>query len=130
MDWQNRRMMAAQQMAAQRPPGSMLSSQGAMMGSQGAMIGSQGPLMGSQGALSARSVTPLSSHMGIQPQMNTGIIMNAHENIGPKVQDLDQRLTLTEHANRAALDEVYGLRYLLSVNLYSRSYNIGIYSRP
>ena len=36
--------------------------------------------------------------------------------IGQRVQDLDQRLTLTEHANRAALDEVYGLRYKLPYN--------------
>ena len=30
--------------------------------------------------------------------------------LSQRVHDLDQRLTLTEHANRAALDEVYGLR--------------------
>ena len=107
MDWQNRRLMAAQQ-GNMRPPGNMA---GPMMSTQGGMMASQGPIMGSQGALSARSLTPLS--IGVpQSQMNTGLIMNSHDNIGQRVQDLDQRLTLTEHANRAALDEVYGLRYV------------------
>ena len=114
MDWQNRRMMAAAQQGNMRPPGGMpVSMPGGMMGSQGpgGMMAAQGAIMGSQGALSGRSVTPLSSHMGHQPsQMNPGFI--AHDNIGQRVQDLDQRLTLTEHANRAALDEVYGLRYV------------------
>ena len=36
-----------------------------------------------------------------------GMIVN---DLSQRVHDLDQRLTLTEHANRAALDEVYGLR--------------------
>ena len=106
-------MMAAAQQGNMRPPGGMpVSMPGGMMGSQGpgGMMASQG-IMGSQGALSGRSVTPLSSHMGVQQsQMNPGFI--AHDNIGQRVQDLDQRLTLTEHANRAALDEVYGLRYV------------------
>ena len=116
MDWQNRRLMAAAQQGNMRPPGGMpVSMPGGMMGSQGpgGMMASQGAIMGSQGALSGRSVSPLSSHMGVQPsQMNPGLLMNTHDNIGQRVQDLDQRLTLTEHANRAALDEVYGLRYI------------------
>ena len=41
------------------------------------------------------------------PQGGGGMIVN---DLSQRVHDLDQRLTLTEHANRAALDEVYGLR--------------------
>ena len=86
MDWQNRRLMAAAQQGNMRPPGGMpVSMPGGMMGSQGhgGMMASQGAIMGSQGALSGRSVTPLSSHMGVQPsQMNPGLLLNAQDNIG------------------------------------------------
>ena len=32
------------------------------------------------------------------------------QDLGLRINDLDQRVILTEHANRAALDEVYALR--------------------
>ena len=71
MDWQNRRLMAAAQQGNMRPPGGMPvgGMPGGMMGSQGhgGMMAAQGAIMWSQGALSGRSVTPLSSHMGVQP---------------------------------------------------------------
>lgn len=43
-----------------------------------------------------------------------GMIVN---DLSQRVHDLDQRLTLTEHANRAALDEVYGLRVGIQINI-------------
>lgn len=46
----------------------------------------------------------------MRPQMMRPENMGAIQELSHRVNDIDQRLTLTEHANRAALDEVYGLR--------------------
>ena len=68
----------------------------------GGMMQQMGPPLGA----------PMGAQLGAQlgaPPMAPGGGMMVKE-MSQRVHDLDQRLTLTEHANRAALDEVYGLR--------------------